>query len=387
MSEGAEWQRGYDLAYLRKIADLFRATDENFVLGAFTGYKERDVASALAAGELLMDDYSDPTAAIYWSRVKNSQAIKDFTGEERARMWPGDINVKRIGFLPGRAGEADVLLTAIAREAAKVRGNLWVQIWQEHPTLRRMIETKPFRLAAVKIPASSEIVGVYVAGKSATVKELHPFEEYGLHRLRLAQPQQKVEGYIDSKVMPALKDLPAWADHYSSYNQGHSWSALSLRGFSDDPNFIVKPSEMSKKWKQDHEETLSEPVRDTPLREKLAVLEPLIGLVPGEHQRIRLMRLQPGGGELTRHADITDPEAGAMPGKVMRIHLPLVTNKDVIFTSWKLDGSRISQHFERGTGWYLDTRKPHTAVNMGETARVHLVIDAFASRDLAAMFT
>jgi hypothetical protein len=32
-----------------------------------------------------------------------------------------------------------------------------------------------------------------------------------------------------------------------------------------------------------------------------------------------------------------------------------------------------------GTAAYLDVRKPHTAVNMGDTPRVHLVVDCYAT--------
>jgi hypothetical protein len=34
---------------------------------------------------------------------------------------------------------------------------------------------------------------------------------------------------------------------------------------------------------------------------------------------------------------------------------------------------------QEGECWYLDTRKPHEAINGGDTDRVHLVIDVPAS--------
>ena len=35
-----------------------------------------------------------------------------------------------------------------------------------------------------------------------------------------------------------------------------------------------------------------------------------------------------------------------------------------------------------GKGYFLDTRKPHSAINAGSDERTHLVIDAFASEKL-----
>ncbi len=143
---------------------------------------------------------------------------------------------------------------------------------------------------------------------------------------------------------------------------------------------------MSKSWKAENAGRLEATVADTPARRALPELEELLALIPGEHQRIRLMRLEPGGGELTRHADITDVEAGTTAGKLLRIHLPLQTNPEVEFTSWDVvSGVPYARHMAPGSAWFLDTRKPHTAVNRGETARIHLVVDAYSSPELLAM--
>jgi hypothetical protein len=67
---------------------------------------------------------------------------------------------------------------------------------------------------------------------------------------------------------------------------------------------------------------------------------------------------------------------------VLRIHLPLVSNEQVAFSSWSLEGRRYTRVMRPGEAWYLDTRKPHTAVNGGGTPRVHLVVDVFSNRRL-----
>ena len=40
------------------------------------------------------------------------------------------------------------------------------------------------------------------------------------------------------------------------------------------------------------------------------------------------MNLAPGGGELERHTDQVDPDAGVNDAKLMRFHFPIVTNTD-----------------------------------------------------------
>ena len=107
-------------------------------------------------------------------------------------------------------------------------------------------------------------------------------------------------------------------------------------GGEPDPQNIVKPAEMARKWKAEHPDWEQWPLEWTPLIEALpavAELVDLVGITLGvaSWERVRLMRLQPGGGELTRHSDITDPDAGAAEGKLARIHVPLFTNQQVRF--------------------------------------------------------
>ena len=176
-----------------------------------------------------------------------------------------------------------------------------------------------------------------------------------------------------------VKDLDVeYTNHYSNYNKGKSWSALSLRGYSPDPAFITKPVEMSKRWQLEHikEDFI---MQDTELRGGLFQVEEVLGLFPSALHRIRLMRLAPNGGELERHTDQVDPDTGVKNGNVMRFHFPLVTNEDVSFTTWQVDGTKKTIHMREGECWYLDTRKPHSAVNNGTTDRIHLVVDVEAN--------
>ena len=41
----------------------------------------------------------------------------------------------------------------------------------------------------------------------------------------------------------------------------------------------------------------------------------------------------------------------------------------------------------KGECWFLDTRRPHTAVNNGDDIRIHLVVDVFANDKIRRLVT
>src|SRR2546429_8288233 len=118
---------------------------------------------------------------------------------------------------------------------------------------------------------------------------------------------------------------------------------------------------MSAQWKREHPvECQRYTVQDTPLRGELPELEPLLAPILGlslNVQRIRLMRLAPGGGELTRHADITDREAGVAVGNVTPPHPPLVTNPAVQLPRWGAGRTPAPRLQGLGRRWYPDHPK------------------------------
>jgi hypothetical protein len=142
---------------------------------------------------------------------------------------------------------------------------------------------------------------------------------------------------------------------------------------------------MSKKWKEENAEMLRKKSDWTNIADKFPITKELVsrrfgGAVP---DRVRFMRLTKGNGELSRHADITDREAGVQAGRVVRLHIPIYTNPKVIFQSWSHKGHKVEANMTEGSLWYLDVRKPHTAVNHGEEDRVHLVMDFYSSEELS----
>ena len=94
------------------------------------------------------------------------------------------------------------------------------------------------------------------------------------------------------------------------------------------------------------------------------------------------MKLKPGGGELERHTDQVDPDSGGSIGKLARLHFPIKTNDKVIFNVWGTDGVEKVVHMKKGECRFLDTRKPHRAINGGDEERIHLVVDIITEKVL-----
>ena len=132
---------------------------------------------------------------------------------------------------------------------------------------------------------------------------------------------------------------------------------------------------MNKKWKEENPGCLEWEIEDTPMREQFPEIEVILKRLPGEPQRIRLMKLKSGGGELRRHTDLVDPQQGLSDGKLARVHFPVVTNENVLFENWDWKGNHPEINMKVGEAWYLDVRKPHRAVNGGTEERIHIVID------------
>src|SRR5712691_1372317 len=98
-------------------------------------------------------------------------------------------------------------------------------------------------------------------------------------------------------------------------------------------------------------------------------LKKIIDSLPGEKNRIRLMRLRPGG-VIERHSD---PMKDINPSLV-RLHMPIDTNPKVDF---RVAGRKIIML--PGEVWLIDVRFPHEVRNEGDTMRVHLVADLLRS--------
>jgi Aspartyl/Asparaginyl beta-hydroxylase len=388
----ATWQRGYPLADLKAVAGVLDAHDHGLVLSKFTRTSERTIAEAAAAGQLYVAaEGGEPVAVVIARIVGSSSGVKDFSGAVRATKRPGDIDVQRFGCRADYAGVLYQLLldTVHGLEGQQARlapadtrpAVVWLQGWAEHPLDGALAAALGATWQATKIRASSELVHVWARGQAG-----QPLDAAEQAHLCMLPFEHLLDSSAAQLAQWCTTEAPTFADHYSVYGKGRTWGALALRGYAPpgqhcDPGFIIKPAEMAKAWKNEHADAMGWVPQWSELGIRLLpLLEPSLAQLPEMSlQRVRLMQLTPGGGELKRHADITDRQAGVQDGCVVRIHFPIVTNPDVVFTSWGLWGDQAVCSMAAGTAWYLDVRKPHTAVNGGATNRIHLVVDAEAT--------
>jgi Aspartyl/Asparaginyl beta-hydroxylase len=372
-----EWQRGYDLDYLRGFAKLFASRHKPLVFGAFGLVKERDVADALAANALVWsrDRASGIACAAIGKALRAPGHFTDFAGREFI-VPIGDVRLS--AFACADAAEGRKVLDALIARAAQ--STLWLEVFEEDATAREAIALVPgLSYVATKIAAGSEVKGIY-ASHPVAAAPLHKAEAASLVVIRRDFLPHHARTKILAEVAAyadAIKAEP-WAQHYSGYNKRHSWTAFALRGYDPtDPGFIIKPAEMSQAWKAENPGRLGAKPLWTQAREAFPSAMRAIADAIGSREcdRIRLMRLAPGG-ELSRHADITDRDAGLADGRIARLHIPIKTTALVAMHGWDKRGQHVETRFPEGALCYLDQRGPHRVENRDKTAdRVHLVID------------
>lgn len=395
-SEPKPWQRGYDLGYLQELEDRF-ANYNSYSCSPFSEMNKPSLADALNDKRLHVTEWG----IVEHSTVTTAGNMKAYLDVTLARKEIGDKVIDSFAYENP---------TNMIHYLMESKDPTWVWIWQESEEQRRIVTSAGYEFVGSKITSFAEIRGLYFRDGKDTLfhrpaQQLNPVELIGLHRTP-----------INVDVSTAVRELNALAvdftDHYSNYagsggKRGKkAWSALSLRGYTADPAFITKPSEMSKKWRAEHappdlqlgfDDAVDEEIataevfkmQDTSLRTLLPAIDALhaqLTSIATPH-RIRLMRLTPGGGELRRHTDLVDEDSGISDGKVARFHIPIITNDQVLFNSWDMHGVCHEVNMKVGECWYLDTRKPHRAINGGTTERTHLVIDVEANDLVRALLT
>ena len=375
-----DWQKGYSMELLKKLSSVFQKELKPFTFGAFGLPKENIIADALSKDQFayVTDPNKEIGAACVFLLCKTESQHEDFSGTQIAKVKKGDLFIKSV------AGERklDLIQLLIAKSKSETQ---WIEVHEENTPTVRLVRDLGFRKVLTKVAASSDIKGLYIRGNTnfRLPSLLSPEDIPALKTLRSEVLSEAGQKRILSELTEFEKTKP-WEQHYSPYNKRQSWTAFAIRGYDpSDPGFIIKPAEMSKKWKQDNPARMLAECGPTRAAKWFPSIELLLqDLKIGKTQRVRLMRLADGGGELSRHADITDPEAGTAEGKLMRLHIPLKTHPGCLFKSWNLDGSLTEKHLHARGLHYLDTRKPHSVVNQSPEERIHLVIDAFSTPQL-----
>jgi len=155
-----------------------------------------------------------------------------------------------------------------------------------------------------------------------------------------------------------------WTAHFNTQYFTGDWSGVALRSASGSTNAMYGDST--------HAE-----YADTSLLQQCQHLRAVVETFQCPLRSVRLLRLT-AGSIIREHRDY---DLGYGAGEV-RIHVPVITNPGVEFY---LDNRRIVM--AEGECWYLDLNLPHRVHNLGNTDRVHLVIDCQLNdwlRDLIA---
>jgi hypothetical protein len=367
-----DWQHGVELNLLKRI-ERFYEPHNKFALSPFGKFKKNNIAEAMHNGTLKV--LVDNEACLVEERAKVAGKIHMFSGVPIGEKQKGDITLSRL------CGDSLMLLDALERYEDF---NCWLITFAGNKQIRTIAERSGFNYVGYKVTSFAEIISVYYrdAELNFSAREhpiINPAELVGMAKICNVDTSKNLHMLDTMRAM-----CPVFTNHYSNYNQNGAWSALSLRGYSDNPAFITKPIEMNKKWQAEHKNETYE-LQDTKVFNYFPEVRELLSFLDGEVHRVRFMRLAPGGGELQRHTDQVDPDAGNSLGALARLHFPLKTNDQVLFSTWDQNDCQLFYHFGIGECWVIDTRKPHMAVNGGDSERIHLVVDTIVTPKLERM--
>ena len=372
-----DWQKGIELDKLLTLEKTWAAYNER-CLSPFLEMKKNKIANSID-----LDEYQFGHEWAIQSRVLKAKSKINMYSAYKipiATVEKGDRVVDRMA-----CNQPD----EVVRVMQRYNEDTFLFINEEHNIDRFVASWAGFRKLGIKINTFGDIQGVYFKDRVEGAFGKREFlEKNMMHEAEykvLTKAKLKSISWLCEIIKERLDGLDlSFTNHYSNYNKDKSWSAISLRGYSDDWRFITKPAEMSKKWKKENE-GVEFKLQDTMLRRHFPEVEDILKYLPGKPHRIRFMNLAPGGGELERHTDQVDPDAGVQDGKLMRFHFPIVTNKDVIFNQWDWDAKLVEEHMKVGECWYIDVRKPHRAINGGIEMRTHLVVDIEANEKVRAL--
>ena len=112
----------------------------------------------------------------------------------------------------------------------------------------------------------------------------------------------------------------------------------------------------------------------------------ILDKLPCEFERVRFMRLE-AGKNIGKHTDKIDKDIGFDDGDIIRIHIPIRTNDDVIFTLYENTRDKAGTEYNLKTGhyYYTDVTKAHAVRNTSNIDRIHLVADCYSNVAMRAL--
>lgn len=379
IEQNKPWQHGYTLNYLKSLETAYEPYNK-FTYSPFTKYKKNDIAQDLHEGNLHL------TSTTSWVEhvAKVKSPITCYHDVEIAWKQPGDVVITKV------CGSSEALES---RLDTLLHRSVWVQHWVEDHSYDDFLKRKGFIFVGGKVVTSSEIYGIWFRGydkcnvlfgtidvENRKFPKLDPIEFVTLKKVRdvdVALIKQLNNQLTFYDLHFAKSDLTAYVNK--------DWSALSLRGYRPEPEFIADPNEMSKAWNEKHKGEHFE-LQDTPLFDKFIEVRCLIdSIFPNvELHRVTLMKMKPNG-VLQRHTDQIDWNHGLATGKLVRFHFPIKTNENVKFLAWEMNGNLLQYNMKVGEMWLLDTRKPHKVIVEDDNERIHLTIDVKIDSEVRKM--
>ena len=139
----------------------------------------------------------------------------------------------------------------------------------------------------------------------------------------------EVADYLDGFKFQTLTQI-------APYKNNNIWTALSIHGYGSEPSDIYKPGFANKDIKVDSKLQWTSLCNDP-------VMKPICEIIfqlPCEFERIRFMKLA-AGKSLRKHNDNIDQDIESK--KLIRLHVPIRTNKDVVFTIYDSDEDHVGQ--------------------------------------------
>lgn len=174
----------------------------------------------------------------------------------------------------------------------------------------------------------------------------------------------KIATYLDTLEFHKVK---------TRYTKADDWTAISLRGYSNDPLIVTKPSVLKANIK-------NAKLQFTKLYEmsEMSFIKKILDAVPSTFERVRFMKLN-ANKTINKHTDKIDKDIGEEIGQIARLHVPIRTNDLVTFSVYEKKNKQ-DYTLKQGHYYYTDVRKAHSVENLSDISRYHLVIDTYVNK-------
>ncbi len=156
-----------------------------------------------------------------------------------------------------------------------------------------------------------------------------------------------------------------WKPHFNERHYNGEWTVLPLRSPGGSEDTIVPDLMMN-----------NTSYEDTPLMELCPSAKKLTDQFRCEILSARLLNLKKGA-VIKAHVDA---ELAFERGEA-RLHFPVFTNDQVEFY---VEDDRVIM--QEGECWYINAKRKHRVANLGDTDRIHLVIDMKVNDWLTELF-